>query len=135
MRRKRCAGRVGGAFLTGGVLAIGCLLAAPGRADVATLKNGMTVEGTWGPISSMFADPTKASGAGGVQLKRIVVLDNQLTRTFFGTNQLAKEFTPSPAIRAVGGGQQAPGRNLRILPQDRQQCYRRSVLRQLCRTM
>jgi predicted esterase len=86
----------------GWVVVLGCCLwsSRPVWADVATLKNGMTLEGSWSPISSLFADPTKAAGAGGVQLKRIVVLDNQLTRTFFGTNQLAKEFTPSPPIRA-----------------------------------
>ena len=83
------------------VVAVGtalCLLSVSGRADIATLKNGMSVDGNWLPIGSMHADPTKGAG-GNVPLKQIVVLNNQLTRTFFGTNQLAKEFTPSPAIR------------------------------------
>ena len=64
-------------------------LERPANADVATLRSGMTVEGSAGGISSVSVDPLK--GAGETGIKQIVVMDNQLTRTYFPTKQLAKE--------------------------------------------
>jgi predicted esterase len=94
------AGWAGRAIRLTIALSVGLFSGSVTWADIATLKNGMTVDGLWSPIGSLSADPTKAILQGQVPSKRIVVFDNQLTRTYFGTNQLAKEFTPSPPIRA-----------------------------------
>jgi len=93
------AGWAGRSILLTIALSVGLLPGSATRADIATLKNGMTIDGSGSPLSSLYAAPTQALGSN-VPSKRIVVFDNQLTRTFFGTNQLAKEFTPSPPIRA-----------------------------------
>ncbi|HZN34285.1 MAG TPA: peptidase [Pirellulaceae bacterium] len=51
-----------------------------GRAEQVTLANGMTLDGGLGKIARLGADPLKAVGAG--ENLRILVVDNQLTRTF-----------------------------------------------------
>lgn len=79
-----------------GVMAVMAMLGGNVQADVATLKNGMTLDGSWSTISSVGSDPLKPVGETG--LKQIVVIDNQLTRTFFPTKQIAKEFTQPPAV-------------------------------------
>lgn len=85
-------------------------------ADTATLKNGMVIEGFWSTISSVGADPLKPAGETG--LKQIVVMDTQLTRVFFPTKQLAKEFGTSPAVameRIVLPGRRIPTSGQRIV--------------------
>jgi predicted esterase len=66
------------------------------KGDVVTLKNGMRLEGTPSPIGSMKNDPLKGEGV--TDLKQILIVDNQLSRTFVPTKQLAKEIGEPPAI-------------------------------------
>jgi predicted esterase len=88
------ASRAGG--LLGALLVLASAAAA--SADTFTLKNGLIVEGSPGKIGSIGADPLKAVGA--TDLKQIILVDNQLTRTFFGTNQLAVPAAPAPLVTA-----------------------------------
>ena len=87
----------------------------------------MVLEGEPSTISSMKADPTAGVGETGV--KQILIVDNQLTRTFVPTKQLAKEFGQPPAVameripifqRTPASGQPiaAVGMPLRIDPFD-----------------
>jgi predicted esterase len=99
-------------------------------ADTVTLKNGMHLEGSFGNIASVGGtNPLAALGSGGVQLKRIVVCDDNLRRTFVGTNQLAGTFAPAtgsaperfliPQRESLAGrGVAAVGPILRITPFD-----------------
>jgi len=114
MKRSLCAQ---GIILQG--LALCLAVGAAARtsfADTATLKNGMVIEGFWSTISSVGADPLKPAGETG--LKQIVVMDTQLTRVFFPTKQLAKEFGTSPAVameRIVLPGRRIPTSGQRIV--------------------
>lgn len=98
-------------------------------ADTVTLKSGITVEGTIGKISNLGADPLKAPAAAAApDPKQIVLIDNQLTRTFFSSYQVAAvvESAPTPAEkflidqrvavigRAIGG----VGPIVRVTPFD-----------------
>jgi predicted esterase len=76
--------------------AFGASISATVWGETFTLKNGLTLEGTPGKIGSIGADPLKAIGA--TDLKQIVLIDNQLTRTFVGTNQIAAVAERPPAI-------------------------------------
>ncbi len=63
-------------------------------ADVATLKNGMQFEGSVGRIASLGEDPMNPRGGGGaVKSKQIVLVDDDLRRTFFSTIQ-TQSITP-----------------------------------------
>lgn len=73
-----------------------CLPMIQASGDTITLKNGMILEGNPAPIGSISADPLKGVGATGLQ--QILLVDNQLTRTFVPTKQLAKEFGKPPAV-------------------------------------
>jgi predicted esterase len=68
-------------------LAVAALVPAA-RAETVTLKNGLRLEGSPGNISTIGGDPLAAAGAGGVKVKQIVILDDQLRRMFVGTNQV-----------------------------------------------
>jgi predicted esterase len=72
------------------------LFAAVAKGDTVTLKNGMILDGSPSTIGSVSADPLK--GVGNTDLKQILLVDNQLSRTFVPTRQLAKEFGKSPAV-------------------------------------
>ena len=67
-------------------------------AETITLKNGTRLEGDLAFISSIGVDPLAAAGPGEVKLKRIMLCDDNLRRTFVGKNQIATEPIPSPAI-------------------------------------
>ncbi len=86
------------ALAAGWIVAAGFALlgSAAIRADVVTLKNGMRLEGTPSPIGSMKADPLKGEGV--TDLRQILIVDNQLSRTFVPTKQLAKEIGEPAAI-------------------------------------
>ena len=79
-------------------LAIGWnVISGPVRAaDVVTLKNGMTLEGVFGSLGSLGPDALAPTGAGEIKLKRIVLCDDQLRRTFVFSGNRATEFAPSP---------------------------------------
>ncbi len=117
--------------LLAGLMTLTPLLApAISRADTVTLKNGMRLEGNFGNIAAVGGtNPLAALGAGGVQLKRIVVCDDNLRRTFVGTNQLAGTFAPStgpaperfliPQRESLAGrGVASVGPILRVTPFD-----------------
>jgi len=72
------------------------LLGSGSLADTITLKNGMILEGSPSPIGSVAGDPLKGVGVTGLQ--QIVIVDNQLSRTFVPTKQIAKEFGKSAAV-------------------------------------
>lgn len=75
-----------------GLLSLGPANAA--RADVATLANGMRVEGKIGKVASV-AERSLAPGGGGgnVDVKQIVIVDDDLRRVFFSSYQ-AKAIEP-----------------------------------------
>ena len=109
------------------LLALAILASAvSAHADTFTLKNGLIVEGTPGKISSIGADPLKAVGA--TDIKQIVLVDNQLTRTFFGTNQVAAVAVPPPVtaekfliqqrVAVAGGSVGGVGPIIRVTPFD-----------------
>ncbi len=56
--------------------------------EIVTLKNGMQFEGRVGKISSLGEDPLNPGGAvGGIKVKQIVFVDDDLRRTFFSSIQ------------------------------------------------
>ncbi len=76
------------------------VISVPVRAaDVVTLKNGMTLEGVFGSLGSLGPDALAPTGAGEIKLKRIVLCDDQLRRTFVFSGNRATEFAPSPITR------------------------------------
>jgi predicted esterase len=106
------------------VLVAGAISSA---ADTVTLKNGMRLEGTFGPIATIAGDPLAATGP--TALKRIVVCDDKLRRIFIGTNQLASEFAKPEVARTErflvkqrvnlqGRGVGSVGTILRVTPWD-----------------
>jgi predicted esterase len=112
-----------------GRLVVGLALfavATSARAETFTLKNGLMVSGTPGKISSIGADPLKTVGA--TDLKQVFLIDNQLTRTFFGTNQVAAIATPPPVtaekfliqqrVAVAGGAVGGVGPIIRVTPFD-----------------
>jgi hypothetical protein len=62
------------------------------RGETVTMKNGMTLEGSLAPLLKIGGDPLNP----GADVQRIVLIDNQLTRTFVGRNQVLKIDTPAP---------------------------------------
>src|SRR4051812_22722806 len=82
------------AWMTASIVVL--LLLEDANGDTITLKNGMILEGSPSPIGSVAVDPLKSVGATGLQ--QILIVDNQLSRTFVPTKQLAKEFGKSPAV-------------------------------------
>jgi predicted esterase len=101
LRRARRAGGRCVLAVTTWTVAAACIAAliAPSLlwAETATLKNGLAVEGSVGHISGIGGNPLAGVGAGEVKLKQVVLFDNQLTRTFVATKQLATPFTFPPA--------------------------------------
>lgn len=73
------------------VLLAGAFHCTPSPGETVTLKCGMTFEGSLAPIASIGGDPFKAAS----DLERIVIIDNQLTRTFVGKSQIIKIDTPA----------------------------------------
>ena len=71
------------------------VLPAPAWAERVTLKNGMVLEGGVGEISTLKADPAKASTG---SARQIVLVDDDLRRVFFGGNQLAATPVPSTTV-------------------------------------
>ena len=112
------------------VAVVAATLALPGPlwAEVLTLKNGTRLEGTLGKIGSI-GNPLAATGGGEVQLKRIIVVDDDLRRTFIGTHQVASAPAPSPGgavekikipqrIPTAGNGVIGVGPIVRVTPFD-----------------
>lgn len=123
---RRGSRRVGLAHL----LAIGVTVALPVKlhAEIVTLKNGMQFEGRVGKIASLGEDPLNPQGtAGEVKVKQIVLVDDDLRRTFFFSGQ-TQSVVPEQAnlerIRIeqrVAGGKRrvaAVGPILRVWPFD-----------------
>ena len=81
--------RAGFAALLAGWL----LWGVPAAADVITLKNGLQFEGRVGRIASLGASPL--SSAGEVPVQQIVIVDDDLRRTFFATHQV-QAVAPQP---------------------------------------
>jgi len=95
---------------------------------VLTLKNGTRLEGNLGKIGSI-GNPLAAVESGEVQLKRIIVVDDELRRTFVGTHQVAAGPAPSPAasvekiklpqrVPTSGNGVVGVGPIVRVTPFD-----------------
>ncbi len=110
------------------VVAATVALPAPLWGEVLTLKNGTRLEGTLGKIGSI-GNPLAAVGGGEVQLKRIIVVDDDLRRTFVGTHQVASGPAPSPGgavekikipqrIPTAGNGVIGVGPIVRVTPFD-----------------
>lgn len=60
----------------------------PAHAEIATMKSGMQFTGRIGKIGSLGEDPLNEKGTvGDVQVKQIVLVDDDLRRTFFSTLQ------------------------------------------------
>ncbi|PQO42698.1 alpha/beta hydrolase-fold protein [Blastopirellula marina] len=97
-------------------------------ATVVEMKNGMRLEGSVGKIASMSDDPLKGSSAGAVDLELIVLIDNDLKRTFVPTSQVQdiQEAAPISVERIKidqrvadsGRNVHAVGEGIRITPFD-----------------
>ncbi|MCI0360094.1 MAG: hypothetical protein L0211_16575 [Planctomycetaceae bacterium] len=110
------------------VVALAFIAAAGEAADTVRLKNGMQLEGVFGPIAGIGAvNPLQPMGA--VPIKQVVVCDDKLRFTFVGTKQLASQFAASTLARtekfrikqrvaAAGRGVDSVGTILRITPWD-----------------
>jgi len=90
------AGRTSGLGFLAAATCLICVPAVCAQSSI-TLKNGMVLQGYFDQVGSLGGDPLATAGAGEVKSKRIMVVDNQLTRTFFLVAQIVKE-APSPAI-------------------------------------
>jgi len=109
------------------VMAALWLCPAPASGEVFTLQNGMMIEGRFDKLSSIAQDPLK--GAGSTDVKLIVLVDDQLTRTFVPSKQI-KAFDTRPPValeripllgrRIAASGQtiQVVGRPIQIDPFD-----------------
>lgn len=75
--------------------------AAPLQATIVELKNGMRIEGVVGKLSSVGSDPTSGGSTGGVAVQLIVMIDDQLKRTFVSTYSVqdTQESEPQPTER------------------------------------
>src|SRR6478609_11775045 len=82
---------LGTVFLSTALLSPAAWLACSVQADTITLKNGMRLEGTPSTIGSVQADPLKGTGA--TDVKPILIVDNQLTRTFVRQKEVANYST------------------------------------------
>lgn len=97
-------------------------------ATIVEMKNGMRLEGSVGKIASMSDDPLKTPTAGAVDLQLIVLIDNELKRTFVPTSQVqdVQEAAPTPVERIKidqrvadsGRNVHAVGEGIRITPFD-----------------
>jgi acetyl esterase/lipase len=90
------AGRTSGLVWLAAAACLTCVPAVHAQ-NTYTLKNGMILEGIHDSIPSMGGDLLAAAGKGDVKPKRILIVDNQLTRIFVLAGQVVKE-APSPAI-------------------------------------
>jgi len=105
---------------------IGLSLLAPMSvsATIIELKNGMRIEGDVGKLASMSDDPLKAPTAGAVDVQLIVLIDDDLKRTFVSkySVQDVQEAAPTAMERIkieqrvaeVGRSVQAIGEGVRI---------------------
>ncbi len=76
----------------------GMIAAAPLMAGVVVLKNGVRLEGRLGKASSIGANALAAPApSGGVNVTKIVIVDDDLRRIFVSTNQVAS-VTESEAV-------------------------------------
>lgn len=97
-------------------------------ATIVELKNGMRLEGAVGKIASMSDDPLKAPTAGAVDVQLIVLVDDDLKRTFVSTYQVqdVQEAAPMPMERIkidqrvadAGRNVHAVGEGIRVTPFD-----------------
>jgi pimeloyl-ACP methyl ester carboxylesterase len=70
------------------VAILGCFLfRSQAAAEVAVLNNGMQFEGNIGKIASLGENPLSPQGGGQVKTKQIVLVDDDLRRTFFSQIQ------------------------------------------------
>jgi hypothetical protein len=76
-------------------LAVVLSFAGPASGEVVTLKNNVQLEGAVGTIDSLNPNPLVTPSA----VKSILFADDDLRRTFFGSNQLAAKPAESPAVR------------------------------------
>ncbi|RCS41199.1 peptidase [Bremerella cremea] len=117
--------------LTYSILALGIAwFSLPGiaSATIVELKNGMRLEGSVGLIASMSDDPLKTPTAGAVDLQLILLVDNDLKRTFVSKYQVqdSQEAAPMSVERIKinqrvsdsGRNVHAVGESIRISPFD-----------------
>ena len=105
--------RVGVALLLG----TAWLAVMPSRlhSEIAPLKNGMQFEGRVGKISSLGEDPLAPQGtAGEVKIKQIVLIDNDLSRTFFFSGQTQSVVPKQFALERIKIEQRIAGGKRRI---------------------
>jgi len=105
--------RVGVALLLG----TAGLAVLPSRlhSEIATLKNGMQFEGRVGKISSLGEDPLAPQGtAGPVKIKQIVLIDDDLRRTFFYSLQTQSVVPKQAALERIKIEQRVAGGKRRI---------------------
>ncbi len=72
------------------LVALGSMLAATTvRAEVVTLKNGMQLQGSYTKIQSLNQNPLlEFKGGGNVDVEKIVLIDDDLRRTFVSSNNV-----------------------------------------------
>ena len=86
LRWDSCGGKAWGVLL---VLAGASALPVSVRGEVITLKSGFQLQGRLTRVSSLNQNPLQpAKGAGNVDVSKIVLVDDNLRRTFVSTNQV-----------------------------------------------
>ena len=77
-----------------------CILLAPVQVcgDIITLQNGLQYQGSLGLIAEIGEDPTNPKlTAGGIRVTKIVLVDDELRRTFVSKNMLRSTKVEPPA--------------------------------------
>jgi predicted esterase len=64
------------------------LLTGVAQAEVVTLKNGLQLEGRLTKVSSLNEDPFAVKSSGNVDVRKIVLVDDNLRRTFVSSNNV-----------------------------------------------
>jgi predicted esterase len=96
-----------------GLAILALLIPSPLPGETVKLKNGMVMEGAFGPIVSLKTDITKNVPTG---LKLIGLVDDDLRRVFFGVNQLAA--TPTGSSKAAVERIKIPQRTASSAPKE-----------------
>jgi predicted esterase len=76
-------------LIAAGLLGCALTLCSPvARAEIITLKSGLQLEGQLTRVSSLNENPLIAQAAGNVDVSKVVLVDDDLRRTFVSSNQV-----------------------------------------------
>lgn len=94
---------------------LGLVAAAPAGAEIATLKNGMQFEGGVGKLASLGQNPLNPQAAPGQPTSKLIVLiDDELRRTFFSMIQTQSVVPKQTTLERIAIEQRVAKGNRRI---------------------